>query len=950
MLLLWLCFVLAVCKGQVLTEPRDQPYPLNVPETSRCCAVVDKTNPLKPASVARFTACVNGSSVVRSATTHPKDVVIITYTAPAPGYFGIQDIALFGAFQAGLTLAYAEHNGYTFRLLGPETGSNFQSDDARWNKVRIMQHALDPVHGWARSAKYLVWLDSDAVVLDLGMKMEAIGEAYLEADLIASADIRQGYINSGLLVARNTKWTRKFLQEWWEVADRRVVCDQDAFDLLYTQRIQAAASDGGPAAAAMERNRVRILPRDALNSDPPAMATQKASNQVLHLMGEITPLRASAFSTAMLGVCAAVGGEGGGEGRVERQLGLSRGFLLDAATSVYGQETESLLERAAAAVDAYGGLHDDKKQSSLALFEQLGRSAHHLTDVYHIKGSGSSGSNGGGSEREDKVRREVALRTRVLNLTSVRAEQLGSTGVVMRKALETRTAAAGDSPTVPDAMDVDKGKVRLRELSGEHVAMVKRKAEAGNDLFSALGGDPERQLEVGRSVIATLDELYTLLAPQSQSVALHMKALMKTSLAELDFKRAMAVSQAGTGAAAEASVGAAREGQLEALDRATYMLEEALTLFGQVVHRDKEMALDASNGDSSKAVPNASINREHLTAMQMSAAVQCMTVALTAERTVSRWDKVKGEDGEDVWKSRQNKAGQTAAGNDVDPVTAPQRAAALRTWTKAISKARANTYGLPLGAQYEQLASVLLNAAMCYRDLHSHVAALTLVQEAIAVREDIVASGDTRGAQALQLARDLREDLHQQTSSRAGVGAGAGAVAGEEALPVAHEEEWEVCEEGEAGCQAFYVDEDGFDGDYDESGHHDDDNDDDDDDDDEEEEARELAEIRARYAEQAARWAASQADPAAASTATIDEAAAVAMASEGVGEAGEEGCEYSVDGVIAPVSVTATAAAAATVTATAAAPITVGEMASIRDELRLVQRTVGALLDRLDQL
>jgi len=33
---------------------------------------------------------------------------------------------------------------------------------------------------------------------------------------------------------------------------------------------------------------VRVLPRDALNTDPPASLNQKPYNQVLHLMGEST--------------------------------------------------------------------------------------------------------------------------------------------------------------------------------------------------------------------------------------------------------------------------------------------------------------------------------------------------------------------------------------------------------------------------------------------------------------------------------------------------------------------------------------------------------------------------------------------------------------------------------------------------------------------------------------
>lgn len=63
------------------------------------------------------------------------------------------------------------------------------------------------------SSEFLVWLDGDAIVLDLGLKIEEVGKQYPQADFICSADIRQGLLNSGFLVMRNTKWLRNFVKE-----------------------------------------------------------------------------------------------------------------------------------------------------------------------------------------------------------------------------------------------------------------------------------------------------------------------------------------------------------------------------------------------------------------------------------------------------------------------------------------------------------------------------------------------------------------------------------------------------------------------------------------------------------------------------------------------------------------------------------------------------------------
>ena len=64
-----------------------------------------------------------------------------------------------------------------------------------------------------------------------------------DADILASADIRQGYINTGVLLVRNNAWSRWFLNEWWNGHDRSVFCDQDAFDLLYTNYINSNGTD-----------------------------------------------------------------------------------------------------------------------------------------------------------------------------------------------------------------------------------------------------------------------------------------------------------------------------------------------------------------------------------------------------------------------------------------------------------------------------------------------------------------------------------------------------------------------------------------------------------------------------------------------------------------------------------------------------------------------------------
>lgn len=144
-------------------------------------------------------------------------------------------------------------------------------------------------------------------------------ELYPEAEFIASRDIKQGLINTGLFIFRNSKWSREFLNNWWILADGRrdILCDQDAFDLLYLEYLRNDPST---------KKKIKILPIDKLNSNPPAWKYQLESNQILHLMGESSLYRASTFRRGFQSICRARSG-----GILANQLGLPKEILIEHA-------------------------------------------------------------------------------------------------------------------------------------------------------------------------------------------------------------------------------------------------------------------------------------------------------------------------------------------------------------------------------------------------------------------------------------------------------------------------------------------------------------------------------------------------------------------------------------------------------------------------------------------
>lgn len=90
---------------------------------------------------------------------------IVTYAS--------KDIWNYAAYAMAINAAYAEHHGYSLTILD-ETSGAFDSGDARWNKVKILESALDPFEGWAQDLDFLVWIDADFVFLDFGFRLESV--------------------------------------------------------------------------------------------------------------------------------------------------------------------------------------------------------------------------------------------------------------------------------------------------------------------------------------------------------------------------------------------------------------------------------------------------------------------------------------------------------------------------------------------------------------------------------------------------------------------------------------------------------------------------------------------------------------------------------------------------------------------------------------------------------
>lgn len=315
-----LCCFLGYVSCQIIDRPRDQPL-IYDNDLSKCCAFLESSKHLLH--------CAN-----QSASSHFNSDSSITKIASVS--YSTSGILDYGAYSMAVNSFYSEFNNYGMRLLTPEDGARYEPRDERWNKVKILLDALDPKTGWGRHLEYILWLDSDLIFLDLGMKIEEVIEAYKSYDILFSADpqIENGVVNSGLFIVKNNEWSRQFLHDWWHSYDRILGMDQHIFSKLW--------EDGQPDIA----NHIKILRTDALNTHFPSWVHQQPHNQILHLAGVSAIMRKLSFKEAFSQICShlnsrettvasdGVSIESAPLKQVPRQLGVDRAFLMDLYTNL----------------------------------------------------------------------------------------------------------------------------------------------------------------------------------------------------------------------------------------------------------------------------------------------------------------------------------------------------------------------------------------------------------------------------------------------------------------------------------------------------------------------------------------------------------------------------------------------------------------------------------------
>jgi len=106
--------------------------------------------------------------------------------------------------------AYAARHGYTFF-----DGSHllYAGRPPAWSKILVMQHLLQQTG--VQTCDWVMWMDADVVIMNMTIRMESFLPATY--DMLVTSDLPNTGWNAGVIMVRNSEWSKQFLQDWWNM-------------------------------------------------------------------------------------------------------------------------------------------------------------------------------------------------------------------------------------------------------------------------------------------------------------------------------------------------------------------------------------------------------------------------------------------------------------------------------------------------------------------------------------------------------------------------------------------------------------------------------------------------------------------------------------------------------------------------------------------------------------
>mmetsp|Transcript_21875 Transcript_21875/g.50787 ORF Transcript_21875/g.50787 Transcript_21875/m.50787 type:complete len:322 (-) Transcript_21875:250-1215(-) len=144
-----------------------------------------------------------------------------------------------------------------------------------------------------------MWMDADAVITNFDKAAhELLDQAAPAQDLLICRDLSVPRekptcapvcLNTGTFILRNTEWSRRFLDRWWQSANEH---PDLAFGGSHEEAALARLYSTGWEGI---RDKTNVFGATAFNSAPPFLADHPADQLVLHASGEPSAVRSLVF-------------------------------------------------------------------------------------------------------------------------------------------------------------------------------------------------------------------------------------------------------------------------------------------------------------------------------------------------------------------------------------------------------------------------------------------------------------------------------------------------------------------------------------------------------------------------------------------------------------------------------------------------------------------------------
>jgi len=123
----------------------------------------------------------------------------------------------YGKYTKAINEKYCADKNYIYHV---ETNTNkilnaLNGRSYTWYKPILLLEVLEK-----HNPEYILFLDADAIVVNNSYNIEDfLIEGY---DCIVTEDYGPSVMNAGVMLFKNTKWTKSFLQKWWDISEELI--------------------------------------------------------------------------------------------------------------------------------------------------------------------------------------------------------------------------------------------------------------------------------------------------------------------------------------------------------------------------------------------------------------------------------------------------------------------------------------------------------------------------------------------------------------------------------------------------------------------------------------------------------------------------------------------------------------------------------------------------------